>query len=145
VEGFLDLPDDRLAFLLFPVDYPQFFDAVVLGDEDRVREIQVKREDAASNWIWGAFKMPGRVFHELHALWRNRQCADEFIGTLVNAWLAAGGDAVGVKRGEAYVDVGTIDGYRRANALLASGADDATRAAAHRLARAPTDGGLGWR
>jgi dTDP-glucose pyrophosphorylase len=145
VEGFLDLPDDRLAFLLFPVDYPQFFDAVVLGDEDRVREIQVKREDAASNWIWGAFKMPGRVFHELHALWRNRQCADEFIGTLVNAWLAAGGDAVGVKRGEAYVDVGTIDGYRRANALLASGADDATRAATHRLARAPTDGGLGWR
>jgi dTDP-glucose pyrophosphorylase len=120
LEGFLALPDDRLAFLLFPVDQPRFFDAVVLDHRDRVREIQVKREDASSNWIWGAFRLPGRIFHELHALWRARGRADEFMGTLVNAYLGSGGEAWGVRAGQAYVDVGTIDGYRRASALLAS-------------------------
>src|SRR3954467_316432 len=49
-----ELPDDVLSFLLFPVDRPEFFDAVVL-DSDRVRAIQVKQTDAVSNWIWGAF------------------------------------------------------------------------------------------
>src|SRR5919205_992609 len=47
-----ELPDDVLSFLLFPVERPEFFDAVVLAaDDDKVREIQVKREGAASNWI----------------------------------------------------------------------------------------------
>src|SRR5918992_862435 len=55
--GLAELPDDVLSFLLFPVDDPQFFDAVVL-DGDRVTEIQVKRPGADSNWIWGSFKMP---------------------------------------------------------------------------------------
>jgi glucose-1-phosphate thymidylyltransferase len=120
------LPDDRLAFLLFPVAQPEQFDAVVLGDDDRVREIQVKQQQASSNWIWGAFKMPGRVLHELHALWRARERRDEYMGTLVNAYLEQGGQAVGVKAGRAYVDVGTIDGYRNALALLSqmSGAEE---------------------
>jgi dTDP-glucose pyrophosphorylase len=117
-DGFLALPDDRLAFLLFPVDHPEIFDAVVVDEYDRVLEIQVKRQDAASNWVWGAFKMPGRVLHELRALWRARDGRDEYIGTLVNAWLAQGGEAVGVKAGTAYVDVGTFNGYREAIALL---------------------------
>ena len=65
----------------------------------RVREIQVKREGAASNWVWGAFRMPGAVLHELHRLWRARDEADEYIGTLVNAWLAEGGEAVAVPAG----------------------------------------------
>src|SRR4051794_11604686 len=30
IEGFSTLPDDRLSFLLFPVERPEFFDAVVL-------------------------------------------------------------------------------------------------------------------
>ena len=114
------LPDDVLSFLLFPVENPQVFDAVVLDGENRVREIQVKRADASSNWIWGAFKMPGRVLHELLALWRARDCADEFMGTLVNAFLAAGGEAVGVKAGRSYVDVGTLGGYRSAITLLSA-------------------------
>ena len=76
---------------------PEFFDAVVLDDDGRVREIQVKRPDAASHWIWGAFKMPGRVLEELRRLWRARDATDEYIGTLVNACLAAGGEAVGVQ------------------------------------------------
>jgi dTDP-glucose pyrophosphorylase len=117
-DGFLALPDDKLAFLLFPVDHPEFFDAVVADEDDRVREIQVKRQDAASNWVWGAFKMPGRVLHELRVLWCARDGRDEYIGTLVNAWLAQGGEAVGVKAGTAYVDVGTFNGYREAIALL---------------------------
>jgi glucose-1-phosphate thymidylyltransferase len=112
-----ELPNDTLSFLLFPVDRPELFDAVVL-DGDAVREIQVKRPGAMSNWIWGAFKMPGNVFHDLHSLWRARERSDEYIGTLVNAYLAGGGSATGVKAGTAYVDVGTLHGYRSAIGLL---------------------------
>jgi glucose-1-phosphate thymidylyltransferase len=114
-----ELPDQVLSFLLFPVDRPEFFDAVVT-ERTEVREIQVKQKDAQSKWIWGAFKMPGRVFHQLHELWRERDRQDEYIGTLVNAYLARGGRATGVKIGQSYVDVGTINGYRAATALLAS-------------------------
>jgi dTDP-glucose pyrophosphorylase len=112
------LPDDRLSFLLFPVDQPQFFDAVVTDEDDRVREIQVKSGSARSNWIWGAFKMPGRTFHELRSFWMRRPEPDEYIGTLINAWLAEGGEAVGVRAGTSYVDVGTLDGYRSAMQVL---------------------------
>ena len=117
-----ELPDDALSFLLFPVERPEFFDAVVLDGEDGVLEIQVKQQDAASHWIWGAFKMPGRRLHELERLWRERLCRDEYIGTLVNAYLAAGGEALGVKAGDAYVDVGTLHGYRAAISLLSDAA-----------------------
>lgn len=114
-----ELPGDSLAFLLFPVERPELFDAVVT-ERDEVREIQVKRKDAQSRWIWGAFKMPGQVFHDLHRLWMGREQQDEYIGTLVNAYLAQGGRATGVKVGRSYVDVGTFNGYRAATALLAS-------------------------
>jgi glucose-1-phosphate thymidylyltransferase len=127
-----DLPNDILSFLLFPVERPEFFDAVILGENDQVREIQVKQPGAASKWIWGAFKMPGNVFADLRRLWLARDRQDEYFGTLVNAYLAAGGKAIGVKTGEAYVDVGTLHGYRAAMRLLAearyatrSGASDA--------------------
>jgi len=124
--GLAALPDDVLSFLLFPVERPEFFDAVVLDGDDRVQEIQVKQRDAASNWIWGAFKMPGHVFGALQRLWRQRECRDEYFGTLVNAYLAAGGKAVGIKAGQAYVDVGTLHGYRSAVGLLARGRDAAS-------------------
>lgn len=108
------LPGDRLSFLLFPVEQPQFFDAVVMDGEDRVQRIDVKQQDAGSNWIWGAFKMPGAVFHELHRLWLERGERDEYFGTLVNAWIERGGHATGVRAGVSYVDVGTLAGYRAA-------------------------------
>lgn len=114
-----ELPDDALSFLLFPVERPELFDAVVIDGTDRVREIQVKQHGAASNWIWGAFKMPGTVFFALKALWRERHCQDEYIGTLINAYLAEGGTAVGIRAGESYADVGTVEGYRAAMNLLA--------------------------
>jgi glucose-1-phosphate thymidylyltransferase len=116
--GLAALPNGCLSFLLFPVDSPQYFDAVVTDAQSRVREIQVKQQNAQSNWVWGAFKMPGRILHELHALWRARQGADEYVGTLINAYLAQGGEAFGIKAGTDYVDVGTFNGYRAAIDLL---------------------------
>ncbi|HET8728705.1 MAG TPA: sugar phosphate nucleotidyltransferase [Alphaproteobacteria bacterium] len=115
------LPDDLLSFLLFPVDRPEFFDAVVTDAGGRVEEIQVKRPDAKSSWIWGSFKMPGAVLKDLHRLWLERERQDEYIGTLVNAYLAAGGEAFGVQAGRSYVDVGTLHGYRAAIGLLSDG------------------------
>ena len=112
------LPDNQLSFLLFPVEQPQFFDAVRTTDHGIVVEIQVKQQDASCNWIWGAFKMPGAILHELRALWLERNRQDEYIGTLVNAWLARGGSALGIRAGESYVDVGTLHGYRAAMNLL---------------------------
>jgi tRNA (mo5U34)-methyltransferase len=117
-DGFSSLPQDVLSFLLFPVDRPEAFDAVVTDDKGNVQEIQVKHPDAKSNWIWGAFSMPGRVLHELEALWLERGRRDEYIGTLVNAYIQKGGRAVGVRKGTAYVDVGTVNGYREALNLL---------------------------
>jgi len=113
------LPNDQLSFLLFPVDQPQLFDAVTV-DGERMIEIRVKQENPGTNWIWGAFKMPARVLHELHDLWLAREPHDEYIGTLVNAWLARGGRALARKAGQTYLDVGTLDGYREAMRLLAA-------------------------
>lgn len=117
-DGLAALPEDVLSFLLFPVDRPQAFDAVITDERDNVLEIQVKHPDARSNWIWGAFQMPGAVLHELEALWLERGRRDEYMGTLVNAYLQRGGRAVAVRKGEAYVDVGTVHGYREALTLL---------------------------
>jgi glucose-1-phosphate thymidylyltransferase len=112
------LPDGILSFLLFPVEQPALFDAVVSDAQGCVQTIQVKQQGAASNWIWGAIKMPGAVYLELAELWRQRLRQDEYVGTLVNAYLQSGGQALGIKAGEAYVDVGTLEGYRGALRLL---------------------------
>lgn len=118
VDGFTALPSGAFSFLLFPVDRPELFDAVVTDDHGAVREIQVKEPGAASQWVWGAFRLPARTLMELHELWEERGKRDEYIGTLVNAWLQRGGRAQGVRAGEAYVDVGTLHGYREAIHLL---------------------------
>ncbi|MBX5483115.1 MAG: nucleotidyltransferase family protein [Myxococcaceae bacterium] len=118
--GFCHLPEGGLSFLLFPVAEPRFFDAVETDGAGVVKEIQVKRPDATSRWIWGAFKLSGEILAALEALWRERDGQDEYFGTLVNAWIARGGRALGVRAGEAYVDVGTLNGYREAIRLLSS-------------------------
>jgi dTDP-glucose pyrophosphorylase len=120
-DGLCRLPDDELSFLLFPVDRPELFDAVLTGAADEVLEIRVKQPNTGCHWVWGAFKMPGAVLAELHDLWRERKCADEYFGTLVNAYLSGGGKARGVRAGTGYVDVGTLHGYREAIRLLAAG------------------------
>jgi len=120
------LPDGVLSLLLFPVEHPERFDAVVTDPDSRVREVQVKKHDASSNWIWGAIKMPGSVLRELHDLWLARN--DEYLGTLFNEYMARGGRAYGFRAGESYVDTGTLNGYREALRVL----DANCLAAAHR-------------
>jgi glucose-1-phosphate thymidylyltransferase len=117
-DALASLPDDRLSFLLFPVERPDLFDSVETDAEGRVKRIEVKVPGARSHWIWGAFKLPGAELHALHALWLRREKQDQYIGTLVNAYLEAGGEARGVRAGESYVDVGTLNGYREAIRLL---------------------------
>lgn len=116
--GLRSLDGGGLSFLLFPVEHPEFFDAVVTDEKGRVLEIQVKQRDARSRWVWGAFKLTGAVMRELHDLWCERGRTDPYIGTLVNEYLARGGSARAVRAGEAYVDVGTLHGYREAIQLL---------------------------
>jgi dTDP-glucose pyrophosphorylase len=120
-DGFSALTGTRLSFLLFPVERPELFDSVLTDDQGRVREIRVKQAGSGTHWVWGAFKMPGAVLKELHRLWCARGCADEYFGTLVNAYIALGGEAMAVRAGSAYVDVGTLNGYREAMRILSSG------------------------
>ncbi len=117
-DGLAALGEDDLSFLCFPVEQPHLFDAVVADDTGNVREVQVKDPHATSRWIWGAFKLRGSVLRELAALWAQPDRRDPYIGTLVNAWLARGGRARAVNIGRAYVDVGTVNGYREAVQLL---------------------------
>jgi dTDP-glucose pyrophosphorylase len=112
------LPDDRISFLLFPVDRPELFDSVEMDEAGCVKRIAVKSAEAPTNWIWGAFKLPPGGLHRLYEFWCTREQQDEFVGTLVNAWLAAGGEVFGVRSGESYVDVGTLHGWREAMRLL---------------------------
>jgi glucose-1-phosphate thymidylyltransferase len=118
--GFCALREDALSFLLFPVEHPEFFDAVETNEDGVVRGIQVKQLEARTKWVWGAFGMPASVLNELHELWVERKCSDEYLGTLVNSYVANGGKAYGVRAGEAYVDVGTLHGYREAIKTLSS-------------------------
>ena len=73
--------------------------------------------------------MPGRLFLVLQDLWLARGRSDEYFGTLVNAYLVNGGRAYGIKRGDVYVDVGTLHGYREAVRVLSnqSTADEIAR------------------
>lgn len=129
-DGLRSLDQHLLSFLLFPVDRPELFDAVLTDAEGNVSEVQVKAPNPGSSWIWGAFKMPASVMRELHGLWLQREPRDEYFGTLVNAYIRQGGRAVGVRAGKAYVDVGTLHGYREAMRLLSPPSRTAEGAAA---------------
>jgi dTDP-glucose pyrophosphorylase len=93
-EALNDLPWDRLALLLFPVEDPEHHDAVVTGSDGAVLDVQVQRAE------------PGR------------ERRDQHLGTLFKAYIESGGDVAGIPAGEAYVDIGTIGGYRDALVLL---------------------------
>ena len=58
------------------------------------------------------------VLHQLYELWCKQDRGDEYIGSLINAFLAEGGEAHAVAAGEVYVDVGTLNGYREAMRVL---------------------------
>ena len=124
-DGLAALPDGCLAMLLFPVDRPELFDAVVSTPDGRVLRVEVKQPKPGSNWIWGAFKMPGAVLAELFLLWCERDQRDEYLGTLLNAYIERGGEVRGLRAGRGYVDVGTLHGYRQALRLLDAAQDGA--------------------
>jgi glucose-1-phosphate thymidylyltransferase len=117
-DALCSLSHDTFSFLLFPVEHPEFFDTVVTNEIGKVLEIQVKKLQTKPSWIWGGFKLTGKILNRLHELWLNRDCKDEYIGNLVNAFISQGEDAWGVRAGEDYVDVGTLHGYRQAITLL---------------------------
>lgn len=118
VDGFQQLPSRKFSFLLFHVQNPHLFDAVRCDERGLVREVRVKTVNPGTNWIWGAFRMPGKTLAALHELWSERHRKDEYMGTLVNAYIARGGIVNGVKRGDVYVDVGTLHGYHEALRVL---------------------------
>jgi glucose-1-phosphate thymidylyltransferase len=134
-DALADLPDDPISFLLFPVAEPRHFDAVCTDADGQVEEIQVKADQPRTSWVWGAFKISGMALQDLYRLWRRPGRGDEYIGTLINAYLAEGGRARGVRLGTEYVDVGTVSGYRQALRLLTSKSDqvNASLAAAYQL------------
>lgn len=120
IEGFQCLPDKQFSFLLFAVSHPELFDSVVTNRDGRVHEIQVKQQNPASDWVWGAFKLTGREFAAMHELWLERSRTDEYWGTLTNAYIERGAVVKGIKSGDVYVDVGTLHGYREAVRVLSS-------------------------
>ena len=71
-------------------------------------------------WDWGAFKMGGVAFRELYDLWPEPERGDEYVGTLVNAYISSGGRAVAVRAATAYVDVAPCGRYRKAMTLLST-------------------------
>lgn len=116
--GLRELPDIDLALLLFPVDQPSLFDAVQLDSRGRVISIAVKDMNASTPWIWGAMRFSVSTFCNLAHLWRQRKCQDEYLGTLLNAWIRNGGEALGFRLGQSYCDVGTLHGWRGALEMI---------------------------
>ena len=104
--------------LLFPVNNPSAFDAVVCDQQGFVEEVQVKQREARSHWIWGAVTTTGAAFHALKLLWESRHRQDEYLGDLLNAFIAAGNIVRGTYAGEVYMDVGTLEGYHSAQDYL---------------------------
>jgi dTDP-glucose pyrophosphorylase len=108
--------------VLFPVANPSVFDAVICDDLGYVQEVQVKKADPRSHWIWGAVTVRGEAFHRLKLLWESRHRADNYLGELLNAFIAAGNPVRGKFAGESYMDVGTLEGYRNAQDFLRANA-----------------------
>jgi dTDP-glucose pyrophosphorylase len=103
-----------VSLLLFPVNNPSAFDAVVSDEHGYVQEVEVKRADAHSHWVWGAVTATGAAFHNLKLLWESRHREDEYLGHLLNAYMAAGNLVRAPSAGEIYMDVGTLEGYHQA-------------------------------
>ncbi len=108
----------EVNLILFPVENPQAFDAVLRDASGRVERVVVKQENPGSNWVWGAVTASGRAFHDLYALWESRHRVDEFLGDLLNAYIAAGNVVRATANGEHYMDVGTMEGYHDAQDYL---------------------------
>lgn len=120
-DAYSHAPADSIHLITFPTDRPQDFDAVVAapGDVDRpvrqVERIEVKCAGPGSpRRIWGAIRAPGEELAALYRLWLERERADVYLGTLLNAWIASGHPVTCDTRGTAYVDIGTPAAYAAA-------------------------------
>jgi dTDP-glucose pyrophosphorylase len=109
---------DSVNLVLFPVEDPSAFDAVLCDENGRVERVIVKQPNPGSHWIWGAVTASGRAFHDLRMLWESRHREDEYLGHLLNAYIAAGNPVHATANGEHYMDVGTMEGYRNAQDYL---------------------------
>ncbi|HEY6273120.1 MAG TPA: sugar phosphate nucleotidyltransferase [Terriglobales bacterium] len=114
----LDFADCDVNLVLFPVNDPSVFDAVLVDELGYVQEVQVKKPQPASHCIWGAIATTGECFYQLKLLWESRRPRDEYLGDLLNAFLATGRVARGRHCGRIYMDVGTLEGYRAAQDFL---------------------------
>jgi len=56
----------------------------------------------------------GDAFHRLKLLWESRHRQDQYLGDLLNAYIAAGNIVRSTCAGEIYMDVGTLEGYHQA-------------------------------
>lgn len=110
--------DAEVSLVLFPVLNPAAFDAVVCDGQGYVERVDVKQEDAASHWIWGAVVATGSAFCALKNLWDSRHREDEYLGHLLNAYITAGNPVRATFSGEHYMDVGTLEGYHAAQDFL---------------------------
>lgn len=111
-------PEAEVNLVLFPVANPAVFDAVVCDQLGYVQRVEVKKAEAHSHWIWGAVTASGRAFHALKLLWEARHREDQYLGDLLNAYISAGNPVRGTHAGEHYMDVGTLEGYLRAQDFL---------------------------
>ena len=114
-------PTTRSAFLLFPVERPELFDAVVTGRRRAGCErIWVKSRDAALALDLGCVADAGRASCTSctgcgAARDRQRRVSGHAGQRLARP---AAARPAGVRAGAAYVDVGTLHGYRAALELL---------------------------
>jgi glucose-1-phosphate thymidylyltransferase len=104
--------------VLFPVENPSAFDAVLCDESGRVERVDVKQPNPGSHWVWGAVTASGHAFHDLRMLWESRHREDEYLGHLLNAYIAAGNSVHATANGEHYMDVGTMEGYHNAQDYL---------------------------
>lgn len=112
------LRDADVNLVLFPVMNPSVFDAVVCDEHGYVERVEVKQPRPESNWIWGAVTARGSAFRALRRLWEARHREDEYLGHLLNAYIAAGNPVRATFAGEHYMDVGTLEGYHAAQDYL---------------------------
>lgn len=126
----LEFDRAEVNLVLFSVLNPSQFDSVLADENGYVQHVDVKVADARSNWIWGAVTTTGKAFRALKLLWEARHREDEYLGHLLNAYMAAGNVVRCAYSGEVYMDVGTLEGYRAAQDFLRGvSRKDARRAA----------------
>ncbi|HXE31950.1 MAG TPA: hypothetical protein VN515_09140 [Terriglobales bacterium] len=104
----------HVHLITFPAAHPEAYDAVVPGFGERVARVEVKSCRDPRRRIWGAITAPGHEYLALERFWRVRGRGEQFLGDLLNAWIAAGNPVTYDCQGTRYWDIGTPAGYEYA-------------------------------